>query len=78
MDAPPIVCKDVENAQHDNEERCRPFCLEPDSNHNASSQPNNRQQDTAYAPAPLKNEPNEQEDKKYASRKQEAILGRRD
>lgn len=59
MDTPPVVCKYIEDAQNENEERRRPFRLESNSNHHASHQAEDRDEYSGDAPRALQNEAEE-------------------
>lgn len=50
VDTPPIVGEDIEGAEHKYKECCGPFRLETHSYHNAGSQSDNGQKDTANRP----------------------------
>lgn len=71
-DTPPVVRKDVEDAENEDKEACRPLGLEADCNHAASSKSDDRNKDTPNAPLTLENETEEEEDKEDATGKEEA------
>lgn len=62
MYTPPVVGKDVEDTQHDDQEGSGPLGLEADSDHDACGKTEKRDEYTTYAPFALKDESNEQED----------------
>ena len=72
MNAPPVVGEHVEHAQDENEESGRPLGLEPDRNHTACTQPNDRHEHSPEAPLSLDHESQKQEDEQNAAGKKEA------
>lgn len=72
MNAPPVISEHVEHAQDQHQERRRPLCFEPDGNHPASTQPDDRHQHPPDAPLPLDDESQKEEDEQYATGEQEA------
>lgn len=74
--APPVVGKAVENAEHNNEEGGGPFGFETDCNHDASTQTKDRHEETGYCPFSLDDETEEEEDEKHATGQEEAWNGR--
>jgi len=72
--APPVVGKDVENTEDQNEERCRPLSLETNSNHDAGTKTNDRNKDSDQAPFTLDDETKEKEDKKHTASKEETRI----
>lgn len=71
MYAPPIVGKDIEDAQHNDQEGRGPLGFEANSNHDACGKTKQRDENAAYAPLSLNNEPKEQEYKQDASGEEE-------
>ena len=72
MHSPEVVDDDIEDAENQHEEGCRPLGLEADSNHYARDQTNDRNENTSDAPFPLDHETQEEENKQYSACKQEA------
>ena len=72
MNAPPVVREHVEHAQNEHEESCGPLGLEPDSNHPACSQADDRHKHSSDAPLPLNDESQKQEDEQNPTGKKEA------
>ena len=72
VNTPPVVDKHVEGAEHDDQERCRPFCLEAHCNHDTRRETNNGHEDTRNAPSTTEDEADEEENEQDASRKEEA------
>jgi hypothetical protein len=70
--APPVVGKDVEHAEDQDEERRAPFRLEAHSNHAACRQPDNRHEEPHERPLSLDDEAEEQEDQEDTTGKEEA------
>jgi len=74
MNAPPVVRKHVEHAQDEDEETGRPLGLEPDGNHTACTQPDDRHEYSSKAPLSLNNESQEEEDEQNATGEEEVFL----
>ena len=72
VDAPPVVDKDVEDAEDEDEERGRPLGLEADGNHRARGETDERHKEPSDAPLAAEGEANEEENEQDASRKEEA------
>lgn len=72
MYAPPVVGKDVEDTQDDDQERSRPLGFEANSDHDASGKTEKRDKDTTYAPLALEDEANEQEYEQDTAGEEEA------
>ena len=72
VDAPPVVGKDVEDAERDNEEDSGPFGFEADGDHDTGGKPENRSKNACDSPFTLNNEPKEQEDEQNATSEEEA------
>ena len=72
MNAPPVIGKHVEHAQDEHQESSRPLGLEPDGNHAACSQADNRHEYSPDAPLSLNDESQKEEDEKDATGKKEA------
>ena len=62
MNAPPVVGEHVEHAQDEDEEGGRPLGLEPDRNHPACTQTDDRHEHPPDAPLSLDDESQKQED----------------
>lgn len=71
VDGPPVVGKDIENAQDEDKEASRPLRLEADRNHNASAHADNGDQNTHDRPFTLDDESEEQEDEENTSGEEE-------
>ena len=71
VNSPPVVGKDVEDAQHNNEKRGRPLGFEPNSYHDARGKANNRNKDADKAPFSLENKPKEKENEENSASKKE-------
>ena len=71
MHRPPVVCKDVEDTQHNNQECGGPLGFETNGNHSACTHTNNGNNDTNDTPLSLQNETKEKEDEQDTSSKQE-------
>jgi len=69
---PPVVDKDVEDREEDDEEGRRPLGLEADGNHDARSEADHGHEHTRDGPLALDDETNEQEDEEHTSRELEA------
>lgn len=74
VDGPPVVGKDIENAQDEDKEASRPLRLEADRNHNASAHADNGDQNTHDRPFTLDDESEEQEDEENTSGEEEIFL----
>ena len=72
MDAPPVVSKDVEDAENEDEEGGRPLGLEANSDHSASAETKDRDENTHEAPLALEDEAKEQEDEEHTTGQKEA------
>lgn len=73
MNTPPVVDEHVENAQHNDEERRRPFRFEAYCNHGACSEADQGDKDTRYAPLATESEANEEEDEEYTACQKETV-----
>jgi hypothetical protein len=71
MDRPEIVDENVEYAQDDDQECCGPFGLETNSDHNASGQTNDGDENARNAPCALEDETKEKENNQYTTSKKE-------
>lgn len=71
MYAPPVVGKDIEHAQDDDQKGCGPLGFETDSDHDACGKTEERDEYTTYTPFALKNESKEQENEQDTSSKEE-------
>jgi len=72
MNAPPVIGKYVEHAQNEDEESGRPFSLEPDGDHTACAQADDRHKHSPEAPLSLNDESQKEEDEQDAASKEEA------
>ena len=72
MDAPPVIREHVENAQDEDEEGGRPLGFEPDGNHTACAQSDDRHKYSPDAPLPLDHESQKEEDEQDPAGKEEA------
>ena len=75
MQAPPVVGKDVEYAEHDDKEGGGPLGLEAEGDHDARSETKHGKEESSKAPRTLDNESEEEENKKDTTRKKEAVNG---
>ena len=64
----------VEDAEKEDEEGGAPSSLESDSDHDTSSKPKDGNDDSEYAPLPLDDEPNKEEDQQNPPSKLEVNL----
>jgi len=60
--SPPVVGKDIEDAQHEHKEGGRPFGFKADCDHYACGKTNDRHKYPNNAPFALQNEAQEEED----------------
>ena len=67
MDTPPVVSKDVEDAENQDEEGGRPLGLEPNGDHSTSAEAKDGNENTHEGPLALKDEAEEEEDEKHAT-----------
>ena len=72
MDAPPVVGEHIEHTQDEDEESGRPLGLEPDRNHTACTQTDDRHKYSPEAPLSLDDESQKEEDEQDATGKEEA------
>jgi hypothetical protein len=72
VNAPPVVCEHVEHAQDEDEEGGGPFGFEPDGDHAACGQSDDRHKHSPDAPLPLDHESQKEEDEQDATGKEEA------
>jgi hypothetical protein len=72
VNRPPVVRKDVENAENQDEECCRPLGFEANGNHYACCHTQNGNDNTCNAPVALQDETQEKENEQDASSEQEA------
>lgn len=74
VDTPPVVDEHVEGAESYNKECRGPLCLETDSDHDASRETNDRDEQPGDAPLSTEDKPDEQEDEQDTSGEQEAEI----
>lgn len=72
VDAPEVVDEDVEDAEHQDQEPCRPLRLETDGDHDARHQADDGDEHAGDAPLSTEDESDEEEDEQDAAREQEA------
>lgn len=72
--APPIIRKDVENTEQDDEEGRGPFCFEANGYHRACCETEERHEYATYVPLSLDDEAEEEEDEEDAASKEEVFL----
>jgi len=67
MYAPPVIHKDVENGEKNDEEAGRPFGLEAEGDHDAGRKTHEGKHETGKCPLSLESYTNEQKDEEDAS-----------
>ena len=72
MQAPPIVRKDIEYTQNNDEEGGGPLGLEAEGDHDTRSETEDGKEYSSKAPSALDNESKEKEDKKNTASKKKA------
>ena len=74
MYTPPVIDKDVEYAQDDNEENRRPLGLEANSDHNAGGKSKQGEENAPNAPSSLQDDPQEKENQEYTASEEDSPL----
>ena len=74
VDAPPVVDKHIEDTEEGDEETSAPLCLEPNGDHDASTETDDRDEDSSERPASLEDESDEEEDEEDSAGELEAGL----
>ena len=74
VDAPPVVDEHIEDTEEGDEETGAPLCLEPNGDHDASTETDDRDEDSSERPASLEDESDEEEDEEDSAGELEAGL----
>lgn len=74
VDAPPVVDEHIEDTEEGDKETGAPLCLEPNGDHDASTETDDRDEDSSERPASLEDESDEEEDEEDSAGELEAGL----
>jgi hypothetical protein len=72
VNAPPVVCKDVEDTENEHKETGRPLGLEPNRDHDTGSETKDGDNHSHEGPLTLDDESEEEEDQEHTTGQEEA------